>query len=160
MDTTVGFGSDRVNNIGLLADRQTAFIISGCIIIVGVILLGFGEVVEKLEKNKQPPPIPNPAKEETEFLKREIELQRRERLDDQYRQQMEEEAKRSAANWKRRRKQMAAVAIVLGSLPSRFDGLLANLVGRENPILYRFIQLLFYVGIPLLVVVVLWVAHS
>lgn len=62
-DVTVATGSnslsrsynlpDRVNNIGLMAERQNHLILSGITIIIGILLFGFGSLSENSNNNAQ-----------------------------------------------------------------------------------------------------------
>lgn len=78
MDTTVETGGEsigyglhrtyvprsRVENIGLMARRQNALLVSGFVLICGTLLVGFGELIYyqiKAKQNPVPPSSPSPA---------------------------------------------------------------------------------------------------
>lgn len=47
MDVSIASGYGRVNNIGLMSVRQNLFIGSGVLLVVAVLLFGFGSISEK-----------------------------------------------------------------------------------------------------------------
>ncbi len=144
-DTTVesstSFG--RIHNIGLMSDKQTTLIVSGCIAIVGAILTGFGAVVEA-NANKSGPTIESEIERQREASRaalQQLEASRLQRLRDQA-------ALTAGINRERRRERWIRRRAKIARFPGRVDSALRNWVGPENVLLYRFLQVLIYLILP------------
>jgi len=149
---------ERVHNIGLMDERRNWLIVAGIILLAGILLLGFGS----LAASRMP---------EAERMRQEIEKT-------QAAQRFEAEARKLAEEQSRRREQLAGNAraklakhgkaielIILRTVlpacravatsPLRFDHGLKVVIGEEYVILYRFAQILIYLGVPLAVIVLM-----
>lgn len=137
--------NSRIHNIGLIDERHTYILLSSLALIVGVILFGFGELTAaQLRAN-------SPRTEEQKQLEYETERRRFEERENQRR--IHEVRQRQAAE--RRQKisnRIKLIAKSLRRLPYAVDGILHNAVGPDNKILYRFVQIAAYVGLPLVIV--------
>ena len=180
MDTTVATEFGRVHNIGLMSQRTNYLIVSGIITLVGVLLLGFGEVIyQRTPKTRCPacnggiegqPKLCQHCQSEINWeygspiTPEQAEIEREYDAENDI-AELEKEVLRSEQRARRAENQAAAMATASRGLaatwaaaiktPGKIDTGLRKAVGEDNVIVYRFIQIVFYFALPAAILVIL-----
>ena len=157
---TIGYGefstyipTQRVHNIGLMDEKRNYLVMSAVAAIVGAILFGFGVLADG--RTRTAGPTPEQAKAEQARLAQlaQWEENRRRSVEEQNRQREESRQKRQAA-FTAAGQACREFGQAVVRAPGHFDRLLRKAAGEENDILYRFLQLVVYVALPIVLVLI------
>lgn len=155
--TTIGL-HEKVHNIGLIADREIAFEARCCVSLIGAIFIGLGALNETLLQNTTQPKeqskteLEERDKGDVERRKMQLEAELQKRRAESIRARDALDAQR-----KKRNEKAGKLTRSIAKLPHRFDRMLFSVAGKDNEyvIVYRFLQILCYVGLPALAIVVI-----
>jgi len=178
IDTSVeSMDGSRVNNLGKIADREIAAILSCGALISGILLDGFafaagaiieaikgqGEAIKGQGAKKPAASQPLPVAEaifENDPVVRERERQKQLDREAKLNSLREKWAQDREAARERHRKARATVWNVVSTAPAKFDGALRELAGNENVILHNFLRLVVYLMLPVVAVTAIWVLRG
>jgi len=138
-----------VVNLDLLSQRILVAIFAAASFIAGAVLTGFGVLEETTDPERRKR---DQQARENERLKTSIAAEKAKQIELEAQKARDDRMREAPARRARRAQAMSNFATSLRSIPVGFDNTLRRMAGSENALLYRFLQVLFYLMLPALII--------